>query len=143
MIVSSTNANYSDWGNLSEEEYAASKHDLVEKTLNHLDQYVPNIRQRIDYVEAATPKTFEHYTHHVAGASFGTKFEGLAVSRGLPDQIRGLYHAGSVGIIMSGWLGAINYGVIVANDVDAMLMKAAIAVGNAIRGVPAGGAPSH
>jgi hypothetical protein len=30
-----------------------------------------------------------------------------------------------VGIIMSGWLGAINYGVIVANDVDALLMKAA------------------
>jgi hypothetical protein len=28
---------------------------------------------------------------------------------------------GSVGIIMSGWLGAINYGVIVANDVDAHL----------------------
>jgi len=25
---------------------------------------------------------------------------------------------GSVGIIMSGWLGAINYGGIVANDVD-------------------------
>jgi hypothetical protein len=45
------------------------------------------------------------------------------VSRGLPDQIRGLYHAGSVGIIMSGWLGAINYGVIVANDVDALLTR--------------------
>jgi hypothetical protein len=38
--------------------------------------------------------------------------------------VKGLYHAGSVGIIMSGWLGAINYGVIVANDVDALLMKA-------------------
>ena len=57
------------------------------------------------------------------GASFGTKFEGLAVSRALPEQIAGLYHAGSVGIIMSGWLGAVNYGVIVANDVDAWLMK--------------------
>jgi phytoene dehydrogenase-like protein len=125
LIVSSTNANYSDWANLSEEEYEASKRDLVEKTLDHLNRYVPNIRERIDHVEAATPKTFEHYTHHVAGASFGTKFEGLAVSRALPDQIRGLYHAGSVGIIMSGWLGAINYGVIVANDVDALLMKAA------------------
>src|SRR4051794_38583239 len=123
LIVSSTNANYSDWANLSEEEYAASKRDLIEKTLDHLDRYVPNIRQRLDHVEAATPKTFEHYTHHVAGASFGTKFEGLAVSRGLPEEIRGLYHAGSVGIIMSGWLGAINYGVIVANDVDALLMK--------------------
>src|SRR5262245_16643629 len=125
LIVSSTNANYSDWADLSEEEYEASKRDLIEKTLDHLNKYVPNIRQRIDHVEAATPKTFEHYTHHVAGASFGTKFEGLAVSRGLPEQIRGLYHAGSVGIIMSGWLGAINYGVIVAYDVDAMLIKSA------------------
>jgi hypothetical protein len=35
----------------------------------------------------------------------------------LPAQIPGLYHAGSCGIIMSGWLGTINYGVIVANDV--------------------------
>ena len=126
LIVSSTNANYPDWADLSEDDYQASKQDLVEKTLDHLNRYVPNIRDRLDHVEAATPKTFEHYTHHVAGASFGTKFEGLAVSRGLPDQIRGLYHAGSVGIIMSGWLGAINYGVIVANDVDALLMKSAV-----------------
>jgi phytoene dehydrogenase-like protein len=125
LIVSSTNANYSDWANLGEDEYEASKRDLVETTLDQLDKYVPNVRERIDHAEAATPKTFEHYTHHVAGASFGTKFEGLAVSRALPEQIRGLYHAGSVGIIMSGWLGAINYGVIVANDVDALLMKAA------------------
>ena len=79
------------------------------------------IRQRLDHVEASTPRTFEHYTRHLQGSSFGTKFEGLVVSRGLPEQIRGLYHAGSVGIIMSGWLGAINYGVIVANEVDAFL----------------------
>jgi len=126
LIVSSTNANYADWAKLPEDEYEASKRELIETTLNSLDKYVPNIRERIDHVEAATPKTFEHYTHHVAGASFGTKFEGLAVSRRLPDQIPGLYHAGSVGIIMSGWLGAINYGVIVANDVDAMLMKGTV-----------------
>ena len=69
--------------------------------------------------------TFQHYTKHIGGASFGTKFEGLAVSRALAEQIGGLYHAGSVGIIMSGWLGAINYGVIVANDVDSMLMSTA------------------
>jgi len=124
VIVSSTNANYSDWADLSEEDYEASKQDLIETTLDALEKYVPNCRERIDYLEAATPVTFRHYTKHVAGASFGTKFEGLAVSRSLPEQIRGLYHAGSVGIIMSGWLGAINYGVIVANDVDSMLMGA-------------------
>ena len=64
-------------------------------------------------------------TQHVAGASFGTKFEGLAISRSLPQQVDGLYHAGSVGIIMSGWLGAMNYGVIVANEVENHLMDAA------------------
>jgi len=124
-IVSSTNANWSDWSKLSEEEYAASKKDLVETTLDALEQYVPNCREKIEHAEAATPQTFHHYTKHQLGASFGTKFEGLAVSRGLPQQIKGLYHAGSVGIIMSGWLGAINYGVIVSNEVDQMLCKSA------------------
>lgn len=124
-IVSSTNARWEDWANLSEEEYNASKQDLIETTLDALEKYVPNCRERIELIDAATPITFQHYTKHVTGASFGTKFEGLAVSRSLPEKVRGLYHAGSVGIIMSGWLGAINYGVIVANDVDTMLSKMA------------------
>lgn len=122
-IVSSTNAHWSDWSDLSEEDYQASKQDLIETTLEALEKYVPNCRDKIDVVEAATPRTFHHYTKHLAGASFGTKFEGLAVSRSLPQQIHGLYHAGSVGIIMSGWLGAINYGVIVSNEVDQMLCR--------------------
>ena len=117
LIVSSTNANFGDWVGMSKAEYDASKQDLVDTTLEALEKYVPNCRQRIVHVEAATPVTFEHYTQHLDGASFGTKFEGLAVSRSLPEQISGLYHAGSCGIIMSGWLGTINYGVIVANDV--------------------------
>lgn len=122
-VVSSTNANYSDWANLSEQDYNESKQDLIDTTLDALEKYVPGIHDMIDTVDAATPNTFQHYTKHLSGASFGTKFEGLAVSRSLPEQIPGLYHAGSVGIIMSGWLGAINYGVIVANDVDQQLMK--------------------
>ncbi|HIO21918.1 MAG TPA: phytoene dehydrogenase, partial [Nitrospirales bacterium] len=129
LIVSSTNANWEDWSSdsLAEREYEASKHDLIETTLDTLEKYVPNIRQRAVHVEAATPRTFQHYTRHITGASFGTKFEGLGVSRGLSEHVEGLYHAGSVGIIMSGWLGAMNYGVIVANDVDGQLTAATAA----------------
>ncbi len=123
LIVSSTNARYSDWADLDKQDYEASKQDLIETTLDALDKYVPGVRDKLDHAEAATPLTFRHYTQHLQGASFGTKFEGLAVSRALPEQVRGLYHAGSVGIIMSGWLGAMNYGVIVANDVDSQLFK--------------------
>jgi len=44
-----------------------------------------------------------------------------AQTQTLPQQVHGLFHAGSVGIIMSGWLGAVNYGVIVSNEVDKCL----------------------
>ena len=120
-IVSSTNANYEDWVSLSEEEYRTSKEELIESTLDTLEKYIPRARGKIDYVEAATPKTFQRYTLHECGASFGTKFEGLRVSMGLHEEIPGLFHTGSVGIIMSGWLGAANYGVIASNDVDKYL----------------------
>lgn len=125
LVVSSTNARYEDWADLPEEEYRRRKHVLIEDTLDAVSKYVPDIREKVDWVDASTPKTFERYTGHWRGAVFGTKFEGLAVSRGLPQQVAGLYHAGSVGIIMSGWLGAVNYGVIVANDIDAFLASAA------------------
>lgn len=125
LIVSSTNANFRDWADLPEEQYETDKDHLIESTLDCLEQYVPNIRDRVDHLEASTPRTFQRYTQHLQGASFGTKFEGLKVSKELPEQIEGLYHAGSVGIIMSGWLGAVNYGVIVSNDVDKYLTPAA------------------
>lgn len=127
-IVSSTNANWSDWADLDEHDYAESKQDLIETTIDALEKYLPGVRDKIDRAEAATPRTFHHYTRHELGASFGTKFEGLGVSRELPQQVGGMFHAGSVGIIMSGWLGAINYGVIVSNEVDQMLSRETSAV---------------
>jgi phytoene dehydrogenase-like protein len=123
LVVSSTNARYADWAAMSKEDYQEAKRQLADDTLDALAKYVPNIREKVDWVECATPLTFERYTWHLEGASFGTKFEGLAVSRAMPEQIAGLYHAGSVGIIMSGWLGAVNYGVIVANEVDGFLLS--------------------
>ncbi len=103
---------------LSAEEYERDKRLLIESTIAALEKYLPDVRRKLDHVEAATPRTFHRYTRHVTGATFGTKFEGLKVSMDLPKQLAGLFHAGSVGIIMSGWLGAINYGVIVANEID-------------------------
>lgn len=120
-VVSSTNANWSDWAELDEAGYEREKQRLIDDTLNCLEGYVPGVRAKLDHVEAATPRTFEFYTQHWRGASFGTKFEGLKYSMELPKHIEGLHHSGSVGIIMSGWLGAANYGVITANKVDLAL----------------------
>ncbi len=120
-VVSSMNAQYEDWAGLSEADYSAAKARLEEDTLRSLEVHLPDIRSKLTHVESSTPKSFAFYTQHTRGASFGTKFEGLRYSMELPQQIEGLYHSGSVGIIMSGWLGAANYGAITANKVDARL----------------------
>lgn len=120
-IVSSTNCRFEDWKNLSKEEYEKEKTFMIEETLKGLEVFIPDIRDKIEVIEAATPLTVERYTLHPQGTSFGTKFEGLDVSMNLHKTMSGLFHAGSVGIIMSGWLGAANYGAIQANAIESYL----------------------
>jgi all-trans-retinol 13,14-reductase len=122
-VVVSLNGQYGDWQKLSDEEYEREKARLIEESIVALEKYIPAVRTKIDWKEAATPRTIERYTTHFGGTSFGTKFEGLKVSMDLPEKLPGLFHAGSVGIIMSGWLGTINYGVIVANKIDKLLFE--------------------
>ncbi len=122
-VVASMNGNYEDWDSLDEQAYAQAKEAMIERCFLDLERYIPGVREKVDTVESATPKTFNRYTLHTRGTSFGTKFEGLDISRSLFREVGGLFHVGSVGIIMSGWLGAINYGVIVANDVDAYVRQ--------------------
>ena len=132
-VVVSLNGRYSDWQKLSDADYETHKQRLIEESLTALEKFIPDVRGKIDWKEAATPRTIERYTTHMNGTSFGTKFEGLKVSMELPDKLPGLYHAGSVGIIMSGWLGTINYGVIVANKIDKQLFEAKRGVGGGKR----------
>lgn len=136
-VVASLNGRYPDWAALSEEDYARHKARLIEESLAALERFIPGVRERVDWTEAATPRTIERYTTHVGGTSFGTKFEGLKVSMDLPEQLPGLFHAGSVGIIMSGWLGTINYGVITANKIDKFLFASRGEGGRACAATPA------
>jgi len=122
-VVVSLNGRYGDWQQLPEADYEREKHRLIEESIATLEKFIPGVRAKIDWKEAATPRTIERYTTHAGGAAFGTKFEGLKVSMDLPEKLPGLFHAGSVGIIMSGWLGTINYGVIVANKIDQHLFR--------------------
>jgi phytoene dehydrogenase-like protein len=117
-VVASLNGRYADWQSLSEDDYRREKDRLISEAIEALERIIPGVGAKIDWREAATPRTIERYTTHLLGTSFGTKFEGLQVSSDLPERVPGAYHAGSVGIIMSGWLGTINYGVIVANRID-------------------------
>ncbi|MDR1744932.1 MAG: FAD-dependent oxidoreductase [Planctomycetota bacterium] len=120
-IVASMCADYADWEGLPEEEYEKKKETLTRTVLDDLSRYIPAIRTKLDHVEAATPRTLERFTGHWRGASFGTKFPGFVAAEKLPGIVKGLYHCGSQGILMSGWLGSANSGALTAGKVDAFL----------------------
>lgn len=120
-IVASMCSNYDDWEGLSEEKYAKKKALLVDVILKDLSQFVPGIQEKLDHIEAATPLTLERFTGHLRGASFGTKFPGFLAAERLPEVIKGLYHCGSQGILMSGWLGSANCGALAAAKAEAFL----------------------
>jgi phytoene dehydrogenase-like protein len=120
-VVSSSNARWEDWVGLSEEDYKKRKEYNIERALSCFEKLHPGFRDKVGTIDASTPLTVKKYTHHRKGSSFGTKFEGLPISMNLHKEVDGLFHAGSVGIIMSGWLGAANYGVIQSHEVETYL----------------------
>ena len=104
-IVASTNANYADWAGLSKADYEAGKRELIEDTLRAIEKYVPDIRGRLDYVEAATPLTFERYTKHLGRGQLRHEVRGLGRQPGLARtdrrtvscRQRGHHHVGLAG----------------------------------------------
>ena len=47
------------------------KESMTLKTINRLENYVPDIKNHIEVKEAATPKTLERYTLNTHGAAYG------------------------------------------------------------------------
>ncbi len=122
-IVATYNARYEDWSCLTKEKYLKTKMDLIKSAISSLEKYIPDIKESIDFVDASTPLTFERYTLHKRGATFGTKYEGLDISMNIPHFIKGLFHTGSVGIIMSSWLGTMNYGILISHNIRKYLTQ--------------------
>ena len=120
-IVASMCADYGDWENLSPAEYAGRKEVLVRSVLADLSRHLPGVEAKLDHVEAATPRTLERFAGHWRGASFGSKYPGYLAAEKLPSVVGGLFHCGSQGILMSGWLGSANCGALAAGKADAWL----------------------
>ena len=118
LIVSSTNANYDDW---AEPQRRGVRGEQARPDRNDARR-ARQIRARTSASgsttsKPSTPRDVRALHAAPATAPASARSSKAWPSAGpLPQQIAGLYHAGSVGIIMSGWLGAMNYGVIVANE---------------------------
>ena len=61
-VVASLNARWDEWNDLSEAEYEVQKQRMCEECIASLETFIPDVRSKIDHVEAATPRTVNYYT---------------------------------------------------------------------------------
>ncbi len=109
----------SNWKDLNRDEYKRQKEKIANILVNRLEKIVPNIREQIEYVEVATPKTNEKYTLNPEGTPYGyAQISSQSGNNRLPNKssIKDLYFAsawvnpggGFSGAIISGWFCADN-----------------------------------
>ena len=123
LIVSSTNANYEDWAELCRRrlrgEQAGPDRNDARRTSTST---CPNIRERLDHVEAVDAADVSSTTRSTSQGRASARSSKAWPSAGpCPSRSAGCTTPAASASSCRGWLGAMNYGVIVANDVDSCL----------------------
>lgn len=62
-----------DWFELSRSDYKARKKQMAEVLLARAEQYFPQLKEHIKYMDISTPKTNFKFTNSGGGSSFGYK----------------------------------------------------------------------
>ena len=57
-----------NWGGGNKEKYTSLKKRVMETFIKRTEAVIPNLSNYIDYADAATPLTYERYTHNTDGA---------------------------------------------------------------------------
>ena len=99
----------SNWEQLNDEEYSAKKNLVLEGILLKLDKYYPNIKNYIEYIEVATPKTMQRYLKTPNGTAYGykpTPSQFFKIPQVKSKKINNLYFTGQF-VISGGFSPAI------------------------------------
>ena len=115
VTVSFMFTNYDYWKELQEDRqrYKAEKQALADEVIDQLEKRFPGIKGEIEFVDVATPVTYERYTGNWQGSYMGwrttTETFGKSMSRTLPG-LGSFYMAGQWVFMGGGVPGAIMSG---------------------------------
>jgi phytoene dehydrogenase-like protein len=92
IVVDFNSVNYNYWKELSKdtEKYKAEKETLANNVINKLEKRFPNIREKIEVVDVATPVTYERYTNNWRGSYMGWKADATDMSKLMKRTLPGL-----------------------------------------------------
>ena len=107
----------SDWENLSKEEYNVKKEATAQTFLKRLEEYIPGVKNLVEYYEIGTAKTVNRYILTPNGAVYGFA---QSPERARADKIKSvdnLHFASAWTRIGGGFSGSIISGYLCAFDV--------------------------
>lgn len=103
-----------DWGGGNQEEYERLKSLAATGLIETASQLIPNLKEKIIVKDAATPLTFERYTHNTKGASSSwswnphKRFYPDMISRGTITPVKNLFIGSCWSTQIGGIPGAIS-----------------------------------
>jgi len=112
-----TLANYYDFPERGTREYLEKKKEMAEALISKAEKVIPGLSKHIVALDAATPKTFEHYTLMPEGAIYAFD-QSVGVKRPyFKTPVKGLYLASASTFPGGGIEAVVISGIICANDI--------------------------
>jgi phytoene dehydrogenase-like protein len=103
-------ANFDRWAGLDEAAYTAAKQARLEDAVRRAEQYLPNVRDHIVFVDMFTPRTIQRFTGRLGGAVYGVPGK----RRDGRTQLKNLFICGT-DQGFHGIIGAMLSGITIAN----------------------------
>ncbi len=108
------------WIDLPEEEYKKKKAEVTEILLKSIEEFIPDVRERIEVIEVGTPRTMYDYSLNPKGAVYGYACGKNTHTVARPEQrtpVPGLYLAGAWTFPGAGFGGALMSGFTTARKI--------------------------
>ena len=102
-----------DWGGGDRETYRQLKDKVKNALIDKAAAFIPGIRELIEFEDAATPLTFERYTHNTDGATSAwswnpnKKFYDKGMTANIKTPVKNLYIGSCWAVQIGGVPGAI------------------------------------
>jgi phytoene dehydrogenase-like protein len=101
------------WGGGDPERYKQLKEKVMKAMIDYASKFIPNLKGSIEYKDAATPLTYERFTHNTDGASSSwswnpkKKFYNNPMSVNVKTPVKNLYMGSCWAVQNGGTIGAL------------------------------------
>jgi phytoene dehydrogenase-like protein len=101
------------WGGGDPERYKQLKEKVMKAMIDYASKFIPNLKGSIEYKDAATPLTYERFTHNTEGASSSwswnpkKKFYNNPMSVNVKTPVKNLYMGSCWAVQNGGTIGAL------------------------------------